>query len=57
MEKLLEMIKSIAYGSVTIKIQDGKIITIEKTEKIKISWLERPKATLNLRVVFFIWKE
>ena len=37
MEKLLEMIKSIAYGSVTIKIQDGKIITIEKTEKIKIS--------------------
>lgn len=37
MEKLLEMIKSIKFGSVVIKIQDGKIITIEKTEKIKIS--------------------
>ena len=36
MEKLLEMIKSIQFGSVTIKIQDGKIITIEKTEKFKV---------------------
>ncbi|MDR1495700.1 MAG: YezD family protein [Clostridiales Family XIII bacterium] len=32
---LLEYIKTIRYGSVTISIQDGKVVLIEKTEKLK----------------------
>jgi hypothetical protein len=30
-----EYIKSIKYGSVTIYIQDGKIIQLEKNEKVR----------------------
>ena len=33
---LLDVIKDIQYGSVTVHIQDGKIVYIEKTEKIKV---------------------
>ncbi|MDR0853871.1 MAG: YezD family protein [Clostridiales Family XIII bacterium] len=33
---LLSYIESIKYGSVTLKIQDGKAIQIEKNEKVKI---------------------
>jgi hypothetical protein len=32
---LLEYIEDIKYGSVTISIQDGKVVLIEKTEKLK----------------------
>jgi hypothetical protein len=32
---LLEYIETIRYGSVTISIQDGKVVLIEKTEKLK----------------------
>jgi hypothetical protein len=32
---LLEYIETIKYGSVTISIQDGKVVLIEKTEKLK----------------------
>jgi hypothetical protein len=35
-EILLDAVKDIQYGSVTVHIQDGKIVYIEKTEKIKI---------------------
>jgi hypothetical protein len=31
-----EMIQSLKYGSVTIIVQDGKVIQIEKTEKLRI---------------------
>lgn len=35
--KLIEdMIKGIRYGSVTVIVQDGKIIQIDKTEKVRI---------------------
>ena len=33
---LLEYIKKIKYGSVTVNIQDGKIVQIEKSEKIRL---------------------
>jgi hypothetical protein len=33
---LLNAVKDIEYGSVTVHIQDGKIVYIEKTEKIKV---------------------
>ena len=36
--KLLEdFIKSVRYGSVNIVIQDGKIVQIEKHEKIRVT--------------------
>lgn len=34
---LLEYIKVIQYGSVTVSIQDGKIVQIEKNEKIRLT--------------------
>ena len=33
---LLDAVKGIQYGSVTVHIQDGRIVYIEKTEKIKV---------------------
>lgn len=33
---LLEAVKDLKYGSITVHIQDGKIVYIEKTEKIKV---------------------
>ena len=33
---LLEYIKKIKFGSVTVNIQDGKIVQIEKSEKIRL---------------------
>lgn len=35
-KKLLQYIESINYGSVTIYIQEGKLVQIEKSEKIKL---------------------
>jgi len=34
--KIDEYIKSIKYGMVTVIIQDGKVIQIEKTEKERL---------------------
>ena len=33
---ILEYIKKIKFGSVTVNIQDGKIVQIEKSEKIRL---------------------
>jgi hypothetical protein len=33
---LLQYIESTSYGSITLQIQDGKAVQIEKNEKIKI---------------------
>lgn len=33
---LLDAIKDIEYGCVIVHIQDGKIVYIEKTERIKV---------------------
>lgn len=35
-EKLLDAIKSIRYGTVQIHIQDGKIIQIDKIDKMRL---------------------
>jgi hypothetical protein len=35
-KKILQYIESVHYGSVTIVVQGGKIVQIEKNEKIKI---------------------
>lgn len=35
-EILLNAVKDIKYGSVTVHIQDGRIVYIERTEKIKV---------------------
>ncbi len=35
-KKILQMIETIKYGSVTVIIQDGKIVQIEKNEKLRI---------------------
>lgn len=34
-EKLVEYIQDIRYGSVVVVIQDGKIVQIEKNEKVR----------------------
>jgi len=33
---VLEMLQELSYGTVTIIVQDGKIIQVEKTEKIRL---------------------
>ena len=33
--KILELVKGIKYGSVTIIVQDGKIVQVDKTEKFR----------------------
>jgi hypothetical protein len=37
LKKIAEYIASIQFGSVSVIIQNGKIIQIEKTEKIRLS--------------------
>lgn len=34
--KIIEMLETIQYGSVTVIVQDGKILQIEKNEKIRV---------------------
>jgi Uncharacterized small protein len=36
LQKVFEMVKQMHYGSITIVIQDGRIVQIEKNEKIRI---------------------
>lgn len=33
---LEELLKNMEYGSITLIIQDGKIVQIDKTEKIRV---------------------
>jgi len=35
-DKLLNVIKTVSYGSVSIIIQEGKIVQIEKNEKLRL---------------------
>jgi hypothetical protein len=34
--RLLEMIGSIRYGSITLLIQDSKVVQIDKSEKVRL---------------------
>lgn len=36
-EKLTQYIKEIRYGSIVVVIQDGKIVQIEKNEKVRFT--------------------
>ena len=36
LQTIADMLKDIKYGSVNIIVQDGKIIQIDKTEKVRI---------------------
>lgn len=35
LNKIVELLETIQYGSVTVIVQDGKILQIEKNEKIR----------------------
>lgn len=35
-QKILEMLKNISFGTITIVVQDGKVIQLEKNEKIRL---------------------
>lgn len=36
-EKLKVLLKDLKYGSITIVVQDGKIVQIEKKEKLRFT--------------------
>jgi hypothetical protein len=36
LKKIIELLETIQYGSVTVIVQDGNILQIEKHEKIRI---------------------
>jgi len=36
LNKVFEYVKNIQFGAVTLIIQNGKVIQVEKTEKIKL---------------------
>lgn len=36
LKRIADMIKGMRYGSLTVIVQDGKIIQIDKTEKVRI---------------------
>lgn len=36
LNKLLEMLKTVRYGSVILIIQDGVVVQIEKNEKVRL---------------------
>ncbi|MCA1058694.1 YezD family protein [Rossellomorea aquimaris] len=35
-EKIQSMLETMSYGSITIVVQDGKVIQLEKNEKVRI---------------------
>ncbi|MEH6946042.1 YezD family protein [Bacillus sp. JJ634] len=35
-QRLQEMLASMRYGSITLVIQDGKVIQVERNEKVRI---------------------
>jgi len=37
LKKLLYLLENIKYGSITLIIQDGKVVLIEKNEKMRLN--------------------
>lgn len=35
-KQILEMLNTLSYGTITIVVQDGKVIQLEKNEKIRV---------------------
>lgn len=36
LQRLLELIKTVKYGSITLVIQDGRVVQIVKNEKMRL---------------------
>lgn len=36
LKKIIELIQSVRFGSVVVIVQDGKIVQIEKNEKVRL---------------------
>lgn len=36
LKRLLDLMESVRYGSITLIIQDGKVVQIEKNEKVRL---------------------
>ncbi|MDQ0205643.1 YezD family protein [Alkalicoccobacillus murimartini] len=36
LEKLSDLLENLQYGSVTIYVQDGKVVQMEKNEKVRV---------------------
>lgn len=36
LQRLLELIKTVKYGSITLVIQDGRVVQIDKNEKMRL---------------------
>ncbi len=41
LKKLLDMVEAVHYGSVTLVIQDGKVIQFERNEKVRLKQKEK----------------
>ncbi|WP_438799876.1 YezD family protein [Alkalicoccobacillus porphyridii] len=37
MRKLSDLLENLQYGSVTIVVQDGKVVQMEKNEKVRLN--------------------
>lgn len=62
LDRLLDMLKVVNYGSITLVIQDGKVVQIEKSEKVRLVWyiftsyIDKGKyGLLNLQIRCIIW--
>lgn len=40
LKKLLELLKTTQYGSVTLVVQDGITIQLERNEKLRLRWIK-----------------
>ena len=54
---LLALLKDLRYGSVTLVVQDGKVIQMEKVEKIRRCSLARVPVMINLNSALFLSEE
>lgn len=36
LQRLLDLIKTVSYGSITLVIQDGRVVQIDKNEKLRL---------------------
>jgi len=41
LKRLLDLLKTTQYGSVTLVVQDGVVIQMERNEKLRLRWLNR----------------
>ena len=49
LEKIAAAIRSIRYGAVEIVIHDGRVVQIEKTEKLRVTHADQIPGSLPFR--------